>query len=63
MTGPANALILIVEDEPAQRERLHYNLEAGGFRVARACDGEVRPDIFFWIGCYPSYQGSKSAGN
>ncbi|MFT6104915.1 MAG: two-component system phosphate regulon response regulator PhoB [Paracoccaceae bacterium] len=33
-------LVLIVEDEPAQREVLAYNLEAEGFRIARACDGE-----------------------
>ncbi|TNF19960.1 MAG: phosphate regulon transcriptional regulatory protein PhoB [Rhodobacteraceae bacterium] len=33
-------LVLVVEDEPAQREILSYNLEAEGFRVARAGDGE-----------------------
>ncbi|MDA7424288.1 phosphate regulon transcriptional regulator PhoB [Thalassococcus lentus] len=33
-------LVLVVEDEPAQREVLGYNLEAEGFRVARAADGE-----------------------
>ena len=32
--------VLVVEDEPAQREVLAYNLEAEGFRVARAEDGE-----------------------
>ncbi|MDA7428966.1 phosphate regulon transcriptional regulator PhoB [Primorskyibacter aestuariivivens] len=32
--------VLVVEDEPAQREILSYNLEAEGFRVARAEDGE-----------------------
>jgi len=32
--------VLIVEDEPAQREVLAYNLEAEGFRVSRAEDGE-----------------------
>jgi two-component system, OmpR family, phosphate regulon response regulator PhoB len=32
--------VLIVEDEPAQREVLSYNLEAEGFRVATAEDGE-----------------------
>jgi len=32
--------VLIVEDEPAQREVLGYNLEAEGFRVSRAEDGE-----------------------
>ncbi|MFC3118118.1 phosphate regulon transcriptional regulator PhoB [Jhaorihella thermophila] len=32
--------VLVVEDEPAQREVLAYNLEAEGFRVLRAGDGE-----------------------
>ncbi|THD74865.1 phosphate regulon transcriptional regulatory protein PhoB [Thalassobius vesicularis] len=32
--------VLIVEDEPAQREVLAYNLEAEGFRVVRAANGE-----------------------
>ncbi|MGL4309504.1 MAG: phosphate regulon transcriptional regulator PhoB [Paracoccaceae bacterium] len=32
--------VLLVEDEPAQREVLSYNLEAEGFRVMQAADGE-----------------------
>ncbi|MDH3263022.1 MAG: phosphate regulon transcriptional regulator PhoB [Paracoccaceae bacterium] len=32
--------VLVVEDEPAQREVLVYNLEAEGFEVAKAGDGE-----------------------
>ncbi|WP_420859704.1 phosphate regulon transcriptional regulator PhoB [Marivivens marinus] len=32
--------ILVVEDEPAQREMLIYNLEAEGFRVSQAPNGE-----------------------
>ncbi|AUC55528.1 MAG: phosphate regulon transcriptional regulator PhoB [Sagittula sp.] len=32
--------VLLVEDEPAQREVLSYNLEAEGFRVASAGNGE-----------------------
>ena len=32
--------VLIVEDEPAQREVLSYNLEAEGFRISVAADGE-----------------------
>ncbi|WP_296419162.1 phosphate regulon transcriptional regulator PhoB [Pseudooctadecabacter sp.] len=32
--------VLIVEDEPAQREVLSYNLEAEGFRTTKAEDGE-----------------------
>ena len=32
--------VLLIEDEPAQREVLAYNLEAEGFRTSRAADGE-----------------------
>ena len=32
--------ILVVDDEPAQREILRYNFEASGFRVTVAQDGE-----------------------
>lgn len=32
--------VLVVEDEPAQREVLAYNLEAEGYAVRQACDGE-----------------------
>ncbi len=35
------AHILIVEDEPAQRELLRYNLEAEGYRVREAADGDT----------------------
>nr|WP_208103410.1 phosphate regulon transcriptional regulator PhoB [Rubellimicrobium sp. CFH 75288] len=31
---------MLVEDEPAQRELLAYNLEAEGFRVTQAADGD-----------------------
>lgn len=33
-------LVLVVDDEPAQRALLSYNLEASGFRVVTAADGE-----------------------
>ena len=33
-------LVLVVDDEPAQRALLSYNLEASGFRVLTAQDGE-----------------------
>ncbi|MGV8986236.1 MAG: phosphate regulon transcriptional regulator PhoB [Cypionkella sp.] len=36
----AQPTILLVEDEPAQREVLAYNLEAEGFEVQRATNGE-----------------------
>ena len=32
--------VLVVEDEPAQRDVLSYNFEAEGFRVAQASNGE-----------------------
>ena len=38
--SPSQPTVLVVEDEPAQREVLAYNLEAEGFRVSRAADGE-----------------------
>ena len=34
------ALVLIVEDEPAQRAMLSYNIQAAGFRTATASGGE-----------------------
>jgi two-component system phosphate regulon response regulator PhoB len=40
MSPSEQPTILVVEDEPAQREVLAYNLEAEGFRVARAENGE-----------------------
>src|SRR6056297_1007100 len=38
--GADQPVVLVVEDEPSQREILTYNLEAEGFRVARAENGE-----------------------
>lgn len=38
--NPTQPHVLIVEDEPAQREVLIYNLEAEGFRTTRAENGE-----------------------
>ena len=40
MSKPDTPLVLVVDDEPAQRALLSYNLEAAGFRVALASDGE-----------------------
>lgn len=39
-TAADTPLVLIVDDEPAQRALLSYNLEAAGFRTATAADGE-----------------------
>ena len=39
--------VLLVEDEPAQREVLSYNLEADGFRVTAAENGEEA----LWFSC------------
>jgi len=57
--------VLIVEDEPAQREVLAYNLEAEGFRVAQAENGEEalllvsedRPDLIVLDGMLPNVSG------
>ncbi|MFL4471191.1 phosphate regulon transcriptional regulator PhoB [Tateyamaria armeniaca] len=38
--SPDQPRVLVVEDEPAQREVLAYNLEAEGFAVSRAENGE-----------------------
>lgn len=57
--------VLVVEDEPAQREILSYNLEAEGFRVSRAEDGEQAlllveeeaPDIILLDWMLPNVSG------
>ncbi len=57
--------VLIVEDEPAQREVLTYNLEAEGFRVSQAEDGEEGllllaedpPDVMVLDWMLPSVSG------
>lgn len=57
--------ILIVEDEPAQREVLAYNIEAEGFRVSRAENGdealllvdEETPDLVVLDWMLPSVSG------
>ncbi|AZB69941.1 response regulator, partial [Cereibacter sphaeroides] len=40
MSPSERPTVLIVEDEPAQREVLAYNLQAEGFRVSKAENGE-----------------------
>lgn len=57
--------ILVVEDEPAQREVLTYNLSAEGFRVSQAEDGEQglllvdedAPDVIVLDWMLPSVSG------
>ena len=57
--------VLVVEDEPAQREVLAYNLEAEGFRVIRAATGdealllvdEDMPDIIVLDWMMPGISG------
>jgi two-component system phosphate regulon response regulator PhoB len=65
MTRNERPTILVVEDEPAQREVLAYNLEAEGFRVAKAETGdealliveEQAPDIIVLDWMLPSVSG------
>lgn len=57
--------ILVVEDEPAQREVLVYNLESEGFRVITAADGaealllieEEKPDLILLDWMLPGTSG------
>ncbi len=57
--------VLVVEDEPSQREVLAYNLEAEGFDVAQAENGEealllvdeVAPDIIVLDWMLPNVSG------
>ena len=57
--------VLVVEDEPAQREVLIYNLEAEGYGVARAETGdealllvdEVQPDVIILDWMLPGVSG------
>ncbi len=63
--GADQPVVLVVEDEPSQREILTYNLEAEGFRVARAENGEEalvlvaeeHPDIIVLDWMLPNLSG------
>ncbi|MFN4157462.1 MAG: phosphate regulon transcriptional regulator PhoB [Gemmobacter sp.] len=65
MAGNEQPTVLVVEDESAQREVLAYNLEAEGFRVASAENGEealilvdeVSPDIIVLDWMLPNVSG------
>jgi two-component system phosphate regulon response regulator PhoB len=65
MNGAEQPLVLVVEDEPAQREVLSYNFEAEGFRVAQAGNGEealilvdeVAPDVIVLDWMLPNVSG------
>jgi two-component system phosphate regulon response regulator PhoB len=64
MNMPA-PLVLVVEDEPAQRDVLAYNLEAEGFRVNQSENGEEallmaveeRPDLIVLDWMLPNVSG------
>lgn len=57
--------VLVVEDEPAQREVLSYNLQSEGFRISAAGDGEEAlvlaledmPDVIVLDWMLPSVSG------
>ncbi|MGL5011427.1 MAG: response regulator, partial [Paracoccaceae bacterium] len=61
----AQPSVLLVEDEPAQREVLSYNLAAEGFRVTTAADGdealmlvgEAAPDLILLDWMLPNVSG------
>ena len=63
MTRPP--LVLVVDDEPAQRAMLSYNIEAQGYRTVTAGDGEEalvvadeqRPDIILLDWMLPKLSG------
>ncbi|MXQ07162.1 phosphate regulon transcriptional regulatory protein PhoB [Alphaproteobacteria bacterium GH1-50] len=65
MSAVAQPSVLVVEDEPAQREVLAYNLEAEGFRVVTAESGdealvlfeETAPDIVVLDWMLPGVSG------
>lgn len=65
MAAAEQPRVLVVEDEPAQREVLSYNLEAEGFSVSKAengeeallCVDEDSPDIIVLDWMLPSVSG------
>jgi two-component system phosphate regulon response regulator PhoB len=65
MAAAEQPTVLLVEDEPAQREVLAYNLEAEGFRVVQADNGEealllvdeAPPDIIILDWMMPKLSG------
>ncbi len=65
MAGVHQATVMLVEDEPAQRAVLSYNLEAEGFRVVQAEDGEqamvlvdeAAPDVIVLDWMLPNVSG------
>ncbi|MBR2655566.1 MAG: phosphate regulon transcriptional regulator PhoB [Loktanella sp.] len=65
MTAELKPSVLVVEDEPAQREVLAYNLENEGFHVIKAADGtealllieEEHPDLILLDWMLPGTSG------
>ncbi|MEL6287885.1 MAG: phosphate regulon transcriptional regulator PhoB [Pseudomonadota bacterium] len=68
MTTTSSPLVLIVEDEPAQREPLEFNLADAGFRVVTAEDGdeavmvaeEEMPDLILLDWMLPNTSGIEA---
>lgn len=65
MAAVERPMVLVVEDEPAQREVLAYNFESEGFRVTQAGNGEeamilvdeVAPDVIVLDWMLPNVSG------
>jgi len=65
MANDTTAVILIVEDEPAQMELISYNLQAQGFQILQANNGddaltlvaEVLPDLIVLDWMLPGVSG------
>ena len=65
MEAAAATRLLLVDDEPAQREVLSYNFEAEGFRVTQASNGEealmlveeAAPDVIVLDWMLPNVSG------
>lgn len=63
--SPSQPMILVVDDEPSQRDLLSYNLEANGYQVIEAANGEEalmlvqenNPDLVVLDWMLPSVSG------
>lgn len=65
MTGPVRSRILVVEDDPALVDLLHYNLEAADYEVSVVTDGDEcmaavedeQPDLIILDWMLPNVSG------